>query len=248
MANSCQHSRCANPRLARPKPAFYPRTDFRIGAGATVSYPQIIAALKDPGVTSPPHGDVDPRAGRYLHCSCSLYFFLFVCPLPDRDPDRRLPELPRACFFDPVPDAPGRLPLFFFPFAARLASTLRAPGASFFGPLPRRLASGPGVPIVACSSATSPVLSAVVRAPRLDAVPRARPPLPPPPPPIVVSAASRRRLVADLLPLRAIELPPVANSPQTPFHPPAGICFASQANRRVCRWHQIGLAIMSCPA
>jgi hypothetical protein len=86
------------------------------------------------------------RERRYLFFLFFLAFlvpFFWAPPLPDWDPDRRRPELPRVCFFDPVPDAPGRLPLFFFAFAARLATTLRPPGASALGPVPRRFPSGP---------------------------------------------------------------------------------------------------------
>jgi len=37
------------------------------------------------------------------------------CPPPDRDPDRRRPELLRVAFFAPVPDAPGRFALLRAP-------------------------------------------------------------------------------------------------------------------------------------
>jgi len=56
-------------------------------------------------------------------------------PPPDRDPSRRRLELPRVPFFVPVPDAPGRLPLFFAPLD-RCPDTPRPRGASGFAPLP----------------------------------------------------------------------------------------------------------------
>ena len=36
-------------------------------------------------------------------------------PEPEREPERLRLELPVAFFFGPVPDAPGRLALFFAP-------------------------------------------------------------------------------------------------------------------------------------
>jgi hypothetical protein len=44
---------------------------------------------------------------------------VLAVPLPDRDPERRRPELPRWPFVDPVPEAPGRLALFFAPLEPR---------------------------------------------------------------------------------------------------------------------------------
>jgi len=52
--------------------------------------------------------------------------------------ERRRLELPRCCFFDPVPEAPGRLALFFAPVDPRPdVCPLRPRGASGFEPLPR---------------------------------------------------------------------------------------------------------------
>ncbi|HEV3486046.1 MAG TPA: hypothetical protein VG106_11610, partial [Vicinamibacterales bacterium] len=122
---------------------------------------------------SDPGGDVTT-----VRSICPGYFFLFVWPPPERDPDRRRPELPRAPFFDPVPDGPGRLPLFFFPLDPRPEVRPRPRGASGFAPCPRRDEGdrrGPPSP------ATSPLLSAVVRRALRVAVPRECPPRPPPP-------------------------------------------------------------------
>jgi len=130
--------------------------------------------------------------------SCDRYRFFCPLPAPDRDPDRRRPELPRAAFFAPVPDAPARFALFRAPVEPRPdVWPVRLPGASGFEPLPGSEACDRRDPRdLPARDSTSPELSAVVRARRRDAVPRARPPRPPWPPPVVSSAVSRSFLVA----------------------------------------------------
>ena len=46
-------------------------------------------------------------------------FLVFAVPPPDRDPERRRPELPFTPLDEPVPDAPGRFALFFAPVEPR---------------------------------------------------------------------------------------------------------------------------------
>jgi len=52
--------------------------------------------------------------------SASGYRFLRdPWPAPDRDPERRRPELLRVAFFAPVPDAPARFALLRAPVEPR---------------------------------------------------------------------------------------------------------------------------------
>ena len=109
-------------------------------------------------------------------------------PAPDREPDRRRPELPRVPFLDPVPDAPGRFALFRAPVEpCPEVCPFRPRGASGFDPLPLADACDLG------GRPALPVLTGVGRRVVREAVPRDRPPRPPPPPPMVWSAASPPR-------------------------------------------------------
>jgi hypothetical protein len=65
------------------------------------------------------------------------FFFVAPWPPPERDPERRAPELLRAPFLRPVPDGPGRFALFFAPLDRRFALRPVLRGASFFCPRPR---------------------------------------------------------------------------------------------------------------
>src|SRR5205085_9318370 len=113
-----------------------------------------------------------------------------ACPAPEREPERRRPELPPMPFLGPVPEAPGRFLLFFAPVDP-VPEVCAPRGASGLDPFPLRAAcelrDGP------LSPSTSPRLSIVVRAPLRVAVPRERPPRLPPSSPTVSSPASRPR-------------------------------------------------------
>jgi hypothetical protein len=66
---------------------------------------------------------------------------LLPWPPPDREPERRRLELPDVPFFEPVPDAPGRLALFLATLEPVPDVFLVARGASVFEPLPAPTAS-----------------------------------------------------------------------------------------------------------
>jgi hypothetical protein len=62
---------------------------------------------------------------------------LLASPPPEREPARRRLELPFMPFFDPVPEAPGRLALFRAPLdPVPEVCPLRPRGASGLDPVP----------------------------------------------------------------------------------------------------------------
>ena len=66
-----------------------------------------------------------------------FFAFPLVAWPPEREPERRRLELPRTPLLEPVPDAPGRLALFFAPVEpVPDVWPVRPRGASGFEPLP----------------------------------------------------------------------------------------------------------------